>query len=40
MYVQPGGEGAEGKFSRGRLSKVKALGGGNDFARESRDGWN
>ena len=38
MYVQQRGEGAKGKVSRGRLSKAEALGGGDSFARESRDG--
>ena len=40
MYVQSGGERADGEVSRGRLSKAKVSGGGDGFARESRDGWN
>ena len=38
-YIQQGGEGAEGEVSRGRLSEAEALGGGDGFARESKDGW-
>ena len=39
MYAQQGGEGAKGKLSRGRLLEAEALGGGDGFAREGRDGW-
>ena len=39
-YVQQGGEGVEGKVSRGRLLKEEAPGGGDGFTRESKDGWN
>ena len=38
MYVQSGGERVEGEIGRGKLSKVEVSGGGDDFAREGRDG--
>ena len=34
VYVQPGGERAEGEIGKGRPSKAEALGGGDGLARE------
>ena len=39
MFIQPGGERAEGEIGRGRLLKAEDLGEGDGFAREGRDGW-